>query len=171
MKKILLASTLFVMTTAFVFAYNDWHSQNETPIMAKIAEPSRTVTLEDRINGFQLRMHDRLIALNGELDELQEQAELAAWLEHSADATDAEGEITVPETPLIQEIEELDRRVWDERWKLLDLEDATEASWPDRQFDEEKRVTAFEVKLERLREIVEATSAAAAIDETEPEGN
>lgn len=165
MKKIMLASAVIVLSTAFVFTYKERSGHDETRIATEVVEPSRPVTLEDRINAFQLRMHDRLIALDGEVDALREEAELAAWLQQDLDSTDTEGEITIPETPLLRQLENLDRRVWDERWNLLHLEDADEANWPDRQWAEEKRVTAFEVELERLREILEA-SAAAAIDET-----
>lgn len=157
MKKLLiLITTLLIVPAAIVFGYGEFHHRNQKVVRhAKVYRAPAPQTLEAKINRFQLATQKRLVALNGRLDSLIDQARqnepkqvATKRARKSKKVREAKADENGP--TLGRELRALDNRVWMARWDLLELDDATESSWPAEKKLTENYVTDLEHRVDAL---------------------
>lgn len=163
MKKLLiLITTLLIIPAAIVFGYGEFHHRNQKMAgHAKVYRAPAPQTLEAKVNRFQLAMQNRLVALNGRLDSLIDQARqnepkpVARKRTHrSKKVREAKADENGP--TLGRELRALDNRVWMARWDLLELDGATESSWPAEKKLTEDYVSDLEHRVDGLENRVRA---------------
>ena len=151
MKKSAAVSIFLILTAGLVIGYNEWHDRandSRTALSQYYAEPD---SLRERIDLFQLRMHDRMLELDDEFDQLERDAEVQHVFAQDTFST----------RQLDQRFDHLEARIVWARWEgLLELEDATEDDWAIRKQQAIDLAAELEQKMRVLRGSVFPTGIA-----------